>query len=441
MSFADTSGIDRVVVISDEMGASGGAAAVAVQSVQHLAARGVKVTILLGRQSAGFAPPAGVDVEFLGGARLSDAAGAGVALAGLYDSKVCGGIRRWIDRNDTPKTVYHLHNWHKALSPSAFLALRPVASRLVITAHDYFLVCPNGGYFNFRSGEVCGLAPMSVQCAASNCDKRRYAHKLWRLSRQGVRSLLFRLKSSKALVLAPHEGMKAFLERGGVRRDSIRILRNAVIPWRDGRVEAESQKRILFVGRLEKDKGVDLLAEAAARRDIGLTIVGDGPLLEPLRQRYPRHQFLGWKSRAELTEIAEEARLVVAPTLWPETFCLTAFEAATSGIPVLISSVALVAAELASRDVAEHFDPRNIEAAGASLQRLVEDSARIEFLSRSAFAQRDDLAKRPEAWCDELLTIYRELLTRAASESAPLATLGSAVAGHRAVRTGSNAKF
>ncbi|MGO9430655.1 glycosyltransferase family 4 protein [Rhodoblastus sp.] len=416
MSFANPSGIDRVVVISDEIGAGGGAAAVAAQSIEQLLARGVRVAALLGREAAGFAAPAGVEILSLGGSKISETAGMGEALAGLYDARVHRRIGRWIAQNDTPATVYHLHNWHKLLSPSVFQALRPVASRLVINAHDYFLVCPNGAYFNFRSGEICALRPMSAQCAKSNCDKRRYAHKAWRLARQGVRSVLFPLPASEALVLAPHEGMLEFLERGGVRRSSVRILRNPVTPWRARRVEAEIQNRIFFVGRLERDKGVDLLAEAADRHAVSLSIIGDGPLLDPLRRRFQRHDFLGWKSRAELSEIAGSARLVVAPTLWPETFCLTAFEAATSGIPVLISQTALAASELTEREAAEGFDPRDLDAVGAKLRRLRDDSGRIEYLSRRGFAQRHDLALSAELWCEGLISIYDELLARAARD-------------------------
>ncbi|MGO9391968.1 glycosyltransferase family 4 protein [Rhodoblastus sp.] len=416
MSFANPSGIDRVVVISDEIGAGGGAAAVAAQSIEQLLARGVRVAALLGREAAGFAAPAGVEILSLGGSKISETAGMGEALAGLYDARVHRRIGRWIAQNDTPATVYHLHNWHKLLSPSVFQALRPVASRLVINAHDYFLVCPNGAYFNFRSGEICALRPMSAQCAKSNCDKRRYAHKAWRLARQGVRSVLFPLPASEALVLAPHEGMLEFLERGGVRRSSVRILRNPVTPWRARRVEAEIQNRIFFVGRLERDKGVDLLAEAADRHAVSLSIIGDGPLLDPLRRRFQRHDFLGWKSRAELSEIAGSARLVVAPTLWPETFCLTAFEAATSGIPVLISQTALAASELTEREAAEGFDPRDLDAVGAKLRRLRDDSGRIEYLSRRGFTQRHDLALSAELWCEGLISIYDELLARAARD-------------------------
>lgn len=410
---------DRIVIVSDEISDSGGAAAVALSSVRHLAARGVRTTVLLGRASAGFAAPEGVEIIALGGWKLTEAAGASEALAGLYDPGVYGAVRQWIARNDTPRTLYHLHNWHKALSPSVFRALRPVASRLAITAHDYFLVCPNGGYFNFRSGEVCGLRPMSASCAASNCDKRRFAHKAWRLARQGVRAALFPLPATPALLIAPHAGVMAFLERGGVRRDCIRILRNPVTPWLERRVDAEARTRILFVGRLERDKGVDLLAEAADRRGISLSIVGDGPLLEPLRRRFPRHDCLGWKSRAEVSEIAASARLVVCSTLWPETFCLTAFEAAASGIPVLMSRNALAADELAARDAGELFDPLDLDATGASLRRLLDDSERIAFMSRRAFAQRQELAPDPERFCDRMLAIYCELFARSARDLAP----------------------
>ena len=82
----------------------------------------------------------------------------------VFDPTVSAALRRWIDEHDTPGTVYHLHNWHKVLSPSALGSLRKVASRLVVSTHDFFLACPNGGYFNFPRQQTCNLTPLGLAC-------------------------------------------------------------------------------------------------------------------------------------------------------------------------------------------------------------------------------------------------------------------------------------
>ena len=408
--------VERVVVVCDDISPAGGAGAVARASIERLVAEGVKVTVLTGVAPAD--APAEVEIVELFGGAVAASAGLGTALNGVFDLGVRQRVARWIAAHDTPATIYHLHNWHKSLSPSAFHALRPVARRLAMTAHDYFLVCPNGAVYNFRSRRPCDLRPLSIPCITENCDKRRYAHKAWRVARHGVRSAVFGLAVEPSTFVAPHEGVTPYLMRGGVPAERVRVVRNPVTPWTDSRVQAEAQQRILFVGRLEADKGVDRAAEAAERCGLSLTVIGDGPLAAPLAKAYPRHQFLGRKTRAEIAAIAAETRLLIVAPLWPETFGLVTFEGILSGVPTMLSRNALVAEELRRRDAAQVFDCEDANSFAATLARLHGDAARLAALSRNGFALRDVLAPSPEAWGRSLVALYQSMLAAAAEEKA-----------------------
>ena len=105
------------------------------------------VTVLSGDGGSAALAQLGAETVALGGQHIMSGNRAAAALRGLYDASTGTALADWIAAHDTPGTVYHLHNWHKVLSPSVFRALRMVASRLLISAHYYFLVCPNGGYF------------------------------------------------------------------------------------------------------------------------------------------------------------------------------------------------------------------------------------------------------------------------------------------------------
>ncbi len=258
--------IERVVVINDDSVPSGGAAGIMLASIRQLRAREVPVTLLTGDDGANpELADLGVDVVSLGGRHILEGGRVEAAMRGLYARKTAQLLQAWIDAHDTPGTVYHLHNWHKVLSPAAFVPLRQVAARLVLSAHDYFLACPNGGYYHYPKGKACDLEPLGLRCVASACDKRNYAHKLWRVARGTLREMLFSFRNTPATVLAVHDGMIPLLERGGIGRHCIEVLRNPVTPWRSSRVAAEQNQTFLFVGRLEEDKGVTLLAQAARR--------------------------------------------------------------------------------------------------------------------------------------------------------------------------------
>lgn len=406
--------IDRVVVISDDCVRSGGAAGIMLSSLEQLRARGVPTTLITGdRGENPELKEMGVEVVALAGQHILDGSRISAAARGLYDHRTAAAIADWIAKNDTPNTVYHLHNWHKVLSPSVFAPLRKVASRLVMSAHDYFLTCPNGGQYNFRTAAPCDLAPMGAACLASSCDKRNYAHKLWRVARTAVRHATFDMRNTPATVLVVHDGMIPLVENGGVNRSSIHVLRNPVTPWTASRVAAEKNRQFLFVGRLEVDKGVVLLARAARRAGAKIRVIGEGPLSESLKAQFPELALAGWKSRQEIAELCRDARAVIMPSRWRETFGLVALEAATSGIPVVASRAALITEDLARLQIAVPFDADNEQALAAALQQLLADDALVEAMSKRAYRDAAQLAPSPEAWGDSLLALYREKVSGA----------------------------
>src|SRR5258707_3912723 len=173
--------LDRVVVINDDTEESGGAAAVAIASVRLLRQRGVPVTVLSSGGGSTALVQLGADAVALGGQHIMSGNRAAAALRGLYDAGTGAAVADWIAVHDTPGTVYHLHNWHKVLSPSVFRALKPIASRLLISAHDYFLICPNGGYFRYTQQSLCPLTPGRAPRPSPHCHRRPFRHPLLRV--------------------------------------------------------------------------------------------------------------------------------------------------------------------------------------------------------------------------------------------------------------------
>jgi glycosyltransferase involved in cell wall biosynthesis len=404
--------IDRVVVINDDSDESGGAAAIMLASLREIRRHGVPVTLLTGDE--GVNPELsrlGVDVVSLGGRHILDGNRAASALRGLYSRKTATLIEAWVEAHDTPGTVYHLHNWHKTLSAAAFVPLRAVASRLLMSAHDYFLACPNGGYFHYSAGECCTRKPLGVACVMASCDKRNYAHKLWRVARGAVRNVAFDLHDTSATVLAVHEGMRALLERGGIDPTAISVLRNPVLPWRTTRVAAEQNRQFLFVGRLEQDKGVKVLALAARQAGVPLRVIGTGPLAAELERDFPEVELCGWRPKAEITELCRDARAVVMPSRWRETFGLVAVEAAMSGIPIIASRAALISDDIVKLGVGIDCEPDDVGSLAEALKRLSTDSGAVATMSRRGFESARLLAPTPADWGDELLSLYENKLS------------------------------
>lgn len=405
---------DRVVVINDVSRVRGGATNIAHINAKVLRARGIPVTLITGDDAAvAEIGEQDVEVAAVGSSHILNGSKLAAGLRGLYNYKSKRFLANWISRHDTSRTVYHLHGWSKVLSPSIFRALRPVSSRLVVHAHDFFLVCPNGGYFDFRRGRPCALVPLSAACLACNCDRRSYSHKAWRAARQRLLRAFFD-PDSGAQVLAVHEGMIPLLEYGGLARNQLRVLRNPAQPWRTERVSAEHNRAFIFVGRLDGDKGVDLVAKAARQAGVPLIVIGSGPLAAVLARDFPEVGLVGWKSREEISELCRDARALVLPTRSRETFGLVALEALISGLPVIISTNAMLAAEIAAAGFGFSCDPNETVMLADMLRGLADDDKLVSSMSRKAHIEARQLAPTVAEWTDGLLACYGSLLQSAA---------------------------
>lgn len=107
--------------------------------------------------------------------------------------------------------------------------------------------------------------------------------------------------------------------------------------WDDARL------KVLFVGRLDRQKGVDILLDAVRGLDerIAVRIVGQAVVAagDPAGHRRLAHvDFLGWQDKAAVAAQINACDVVVMPSRW-EGFGLVAVEAMRAGKPVLASAV------------------------------------------------------------------------------------------------------
>lgn len=400
--------IDRIVVLNDLSEPMGGASQLAIRSAQAFVKSGIPVSFISGDSSH---DNTGDGVEFvsLGQHRLLSTHPAKAALSGIWNADASRFVRAWIDQNDSPSTVYHLHGWTQILSPSLFAGLQQVAKRMVVSAHDFFSTCPNGAMFDFRRGTTCSLRPLGLNCVMTNCDRRHRAHKLWRVARHAM--LGGRLGGEHGPPhLLIHAGMAPLLERGGLLRSRMAALPNPVSPWSPRRIEAESNSDVLFVGRIESTKGVGVAAEACRIADRRLLAVGGGADLAKLRDIYPDMSFPGRVAPEQVGEHARTARMLVMPSQYNEPFGLTAIEAAWSGIPVIISRHALIADDLVRAGAGIAVDPQDSRAIAEAINRIACDDDLARRMSENAFANTRDLALDFDEWIVDLLAGYRALL-------------------------------
>jgi glycosyltransferase involved in cell wall biosynthesis len=413
--------LDRVVLINDFSKVRGGAAALVVLLAEKLLAKNINVTLITGDDGSALQTLLpGVSVVSLNEPPLLDRPAKVAAIKGWYNSSANQMVANWIAHNDTPRTVYHVHNWTHILSASVFRALHDVRHRTVMHAHDYFLACPNGAFVNYQSGRECQLAPLSVACLATDCDRRSYTQKLWRAGRHAVRRSLWDFRQNQTSVLLIHDGMREPFERAGIASSQLQTVRNPSLPFLTERVRAEENKEYVFIGRVEEEKGVADFLAAARAAGVPARVIGDGSALPALRDAFPHVAFDGWQSREGIAALIGKARMLVVASRYPEPFGLVIVESLASGLPVILPVSALLSQEVTQSGIGMACDTRSVEALSRMISQTRADDADVERMSKMAFSMRDQLSATPDRWSEQLTRQYHELLrtARASIETA-----------------------
>jgi glycosyltransferase involved in cell wall biosynthesis len=185
-----------------------------------------------------------------------------------------------------------------------------------------------------------------------------------------------------AAVVANSEGLRQ-LGQAFEPRVPLRVIPNGVNleNFHAGPREWEPV-RLLFVGRVVYQKGLDLLLMALSElRELKWTldIVGDGPRVERLRNQAvelnigERVNFLGWQSRQMLPKTFQQANVFVNPSRH-EGMPNAVLEAMASGLPVLASRIA-GNEELVTEQTGVLVLREDVDSLRAALARLIPDVA------------------------------------------------------------------
>lgn len=328
----------NIIIANDYAAVNGGSAQVAVVSARALAEAGHKVFFVFaaGKPAATLTHTNITLVNLEQFDLLNNPSKLNASIIGIWNQDVYSKTQKLLQQLPTENTIIHIHSWVKALSSSFFHAVLKSKVPHVITLHDYFSACPNGGFFNFKTKQICKLKSMSVECLKSNCDVRSYPQKMWRYSRQAITSGLgipvkvanfIYVSDFSKEVLAPYFSSASRLWN----------VPNPIDVTMLPPARPELYDHFTYVGRLSIEKGVELFAQAAAEANAKARFVGSGEVEPSLRQIKPDADFTGWADRASVTEYIQQSRAVVVPSLLYETQGMVVAEAAALGVPCIVA--------------------------------------------------------------------------------------------------------
>lgn len=242
--------------------------------------------------------------------------------------------------DETKPDLIHAHNIYHQLSPAILVEAKKRKIPVIMTLHDYKLVCPN--YLLFTHGKHCErcLKGNYLNCLTHNCYYSYARSGLAALESFLHNKVWHSYKNNIDLFISPSEYLKNKMVEAGWDANKITVLINPApkyTPSADG-------SRLLYMGRLSIEKGVDVLIRALKETDEQLDIAGAGPDEEKLRHLSKelnlddRIIFHGQVLGEELEKLKREAKAVILPSIWAENMSLVLLESLAYGKLIIASN-------------------------------------------------------------------------------------------------------
>ena len=327
-------------------------------------------------------------MDFHGGSKLSKLT---YPIKTIYSKEARVQLRKVLD--DFKPDVCHLNNFNYQLTPSIILEIvkwRKETGRdckIIFTAHDYQLVCPNHMLNNPNTHQNC------EKCLGGhfvNCMKGKCIHGSTAKSAIGMMEAEFwKWKGTYKYIdtmICCSEFMKSKMDSNPLFATKTVAMHNFIdkVEWK----ETEKKDYVLYFGRFSEEKGIGTLIKVCKELpDVQFIFAGTGPLEETVNG-IKNIKNVGFQKGEALEKLIREARFSIYPSEWYENCPFSVMESQMYGTPVLGANIGGIPELIQVGKTGELFESRN----GEDLKRKIEKLWRDKKLCAEYSANCKDIS-------------------------------------------------
>ena len=326
----------------------------------------------------------------------------------IFNPRTYREVRRLIraERVD----IVHVHNTLNLISPSVYYAALAEGVPVVQTVHNFRLLCPGATFY--RDGHICeDCLHGGLGCAVKHgcyrgsrlqtlaCVINTIIHRMTGVYGKLYYICLTEFNREKLLNLKQINPKQVF-----VKPNFVDFCDEPIVP------EENRLNQVIYAGRLDKLKGVEVLLAAWKRMGPDaprLILCGIGPMeawcADFVRDnRLSNVELRGFLPNAEVRRLVGRSKALILPTQWYEGFPMTIVEAFSVGTPVLCSDLGNAGSTVTDGVTGRKFQPDSPE----ELARAVRT---IDGMCESTYA-RYLSGYTAERNYETLEAIYRQVL-------------------------------
>ena len=330
----------------------------------------------------------------------------------IYNKSAAELLKDRID--ETNPDLVHVHNIFFRASPSILYACEERNVPVVMTLHNYRLICANALLLRYNHVcENCVQKRLPLAGVIHKCYRNSFSESLLVSSFSGFHKLAgtWKKKVNQYIVLTEFAKQKMLNSSLGLSEEQIVVKPNYTPDLGIGVLPRENY--YLFVGRLSTEKGIESLLEASVVFGFPLKIAGDGPQQDRLVSKYSAYshiQFLGKQGRTEVLSLMKKCKAFIFPSIWYEGLPYTIIEAFSTGTPVLSSNLGAMKELIVDNYNGFHFGAGEINSIGEAVKKFDQlNPAHLYEGARKSYEENYTVEKH----YDSILKIYQPLINGA----------------------------
>lgn len=264
-----------------------------------------------------------------------------VFFTALYNRKSLIQLKDLISK-EVPDVV-HIHNLYPLISPSILPIIKKMNIPIVMTIHNYRLMCPNGLFYtNGAICEKCTGKAKELNCITNNCEGALFKSTGYALRNFWARKKKHYLDHVDAfLCLTQFQKQKMVIN--GYPVNKCKVLHS----FYSKEIKAleyniQNRKYIAFVGRISPEKGIPLLLQAARKLpEIEFQLAGNARTRYLDQLNIPKNViFKGMLNAEKLVNFYRNARFLIMTSSCYEGFPTVFLEAMAHKLPIIAPNLA-----------------------------------------------------------------------------------------------------
>jgi glycosyltransferase involved in cell wall biosynthesis len=351
-----------------------------------------------------------------------------VGVQSVWNARAYSEVKALVRRHEID--VVHCHNIYPQLSPAIFYAAKAVGAATVQTLHSYKIGCPKGQLF--VRGAIC------ERCLGKTFSWPGVLRGCYRKSRMATASIATATASHRLLrtwkdkvdvYVALTEFARGKYIAAGLPAERLSVKANFL---HDPGAGAGEGNFVLFVGRLNEEKGIPVLLRGWDGRlsRVQLKIIGAGELEPDVRAAAasdPSMEYLGVQPLATVLELMGQAKALMFPSQWYEGMPRTIVESFAKGTPVIASDLGAMHSMIQHTITGLHFPAGDHKSMLTQLQWML---ANDEHYHRMRLRCRENYEANftPDTNYEMLMKVYQQAIRH--NQKPVLGALQGARAGH-----------